>query len=249
MPYRASLRRVRGEVRGRDLGHPLLSPESSRSVALTFHRRIGLPAWGSTGPEDRLLQNLRNLTPGGNAKVTGVAITGDTLVTLDAAHGRLFFYNVADAANPTFAGTHNAPFMLRAEVNPAETVGFGLSAFGGTSGIYSVPMNLLGPNTSTSYRNCPTCGYFKVVPTDYGGLTVSGNGRYVVYVGGRDSVVQVIDVTDPANMKDAGSVLLPRPGHGSRLFDSLGAQTLGNHIFAALGLAEFHVYSYAQPFD
>ena len=216
-------------------------------VTLELIRRIGLPAWSDKGPEARLLQNLRNLTPGGNAKVTGVAITGNSLVTHDAAYGRLFFYDVTDAENPAFAGTHRAPFMLRAEVNPAETVAFGLSAFGGTSGIYSVPMNLLGPNTSTTYRNCPTCGYFKTVPTDYGGLTVSGNGRYVVYVGGRDGVIQVIDVSDPSNMIEAGSV--KGIAHGSRLFDSLGAQTLENYIFAAVGRAGFHVYSYDQSFD
>jgi hypothetical protein len=218
-------------------------------VNLTFLKRIGLPAWGYSGPEARLLERLRNLTAGGNAKVLGVAITGNTLVTLDAAYGRLFFYDVTDAANPAFAGTHRAPYMLRAEVNPTETVAFGLSAFGGTSGIYSVPTNLLGPDRSTTYRDCATCDYFQTVPTDYGGLTVSGNGRYVVYVGSRGGVVQVIDVRDPANLVDAGSLLLPRPGHGSRLFDSLGAQTLGNHIFAAVGALGFYVYSYSESFD
>ncbi|MBI4488590.1 MAG: hypothetical protein HY694_05855 [Deltaproteobacteria bacterium] len=205
---------------------------------------LGLLAWGSAGHDAANLQKLNNYVTSGNAKVTGVAISGDHLVSVDWSYGRLYWYDVADAANPVFKGTHYVPFPLRAEVDADRKVIYMVAAFGHTSGIYSVPMSAMemASGHSTRHETCSSCGYFKSLPTDYAGLGVVPGGNYVLYVAGKQGRVGVLDVTDPADIQDAGS--LPIGRFGVRGGDSLGVQSRGDYIFVAAGALGLRVYSY-----
>jgi hypothetical protein len=202
---------------------------------------LGLPAWSSAGSDPANLAKLNNYVTGGGAKITGVSVSGDKLFATDWNYGRIYYYNVAQANNPVFAGTHYAPFILRVEGDPAGQAVYGLSAFGRTSGIYSVLLSTLGPTFSTRYTTCTGCDYFASPQTDYGGLTVSGNSRYVIYIAGKQGVVQVVDAADPTNMVNAGSV--PMPAHGAKTAESMGVAQYGEYIIAAganLGVGVFH---------
>ena len=201
---------------------------------------LGLPAWKAPGSDAPNIKKLNAYVTTGNAKDTGVAVVGPWLFTLDWGYGRFYAYDVTDARRPRFAGTHHAPYLLRVEIGPEEATAYALSAFGSTSGVYSVPLARLNPMISTSHATCADCGYFASPTTDFGGLAVSANGRYVMYIAGKRGVVQVLDVTDPTRMRDAGSV--PIPTHYARLAQSMGIAQFGNHIIAAgaeLGLGVF----------
>ena len=99
---------------------------------------LGLLAWNSAGSDATNIAKLNNYVPGGNAKITGVSVSGDKLFATDWNYGRIYYYNVAQAHNPVFAGTHYAPFIFRVEGDAAGQAVYGLSAFGRTSGIYIV---------------------------------------------------------------------------------------------------------------
>ena len=221
-------------------------------VTLTPIRTIGILAWGLNNTNDAAyLAKMNQYVTVGSAKISGVSITGNTLVTLDFTWGRLVFYDVARADDPIFKGTHAAPFMFRAEVHPAGAVAYGFAASSAKSGIYSYPIDLLNPNASTRFDICAACDYFKSPPTDYGGFGISSNGRYVIFLAGKQGVIQVINVSDPSNMVDDcevnGAVApcsLPIVGHGIKSSEPMGAQTLGDYIFAAVGNLGFRVYSY-----
>jgi hypothetical protein len=211
---------------------------------------IGLIAWNRTGSDAKVLEKLNAYVTSGNAKMTGVSVTripGDPeraiLVAFDWGYGRGYFYDVTDPRTPIFAGTHHAHYTFRGEVDPTGTTAYMLSAYGYHSGIYSVPLDLLGPSKSTYHATCgDRCGFFAAPPTDYGGMSVSANGRYVMYIAGKRGEVRVIDVSDPANMVDAGSVAIAR--HGARTAASMGVAEYRNHVIAAgaaLGLGIFHL--------
>jgi hypothetical protein len=217
---------------------------SPPAVTLTPIKTIGLLAWSSAAHDATQLAKMNSYTASGNAKVTGVSVTGNTLLTVDFAYGRIFYYDVTDADNPQFAGTHYAPFMLRVESDPAQAVAYGLAASGGSSGIYSVPLSVLDPSISTRFNTCAECGYFKSPVTDFGGLAVSENGQYVVYLAGKAGVIQVLDVSDPTHITPAPSGLMPITGHNTKLAEPMSAQTLGEYILAAVGNLGLRVYRY-----
>ena len=201
---------------------------------------LGLPAWSSAGSDPTNLAKLNNYVTAGGAKVTGVSVSGDRLFATDWNYGRIYYYNVAQPHNPVFAGTHYAPFILRVEGDPAGQAVYGLSAFGATSGIYSVLLSTLGPTFSTRHNTCTGCDYLASPQTDFGGLAVSQNSRYVMYIAGKQGVVRVVDVTDPTNMVNAGSVAMP--AHGAKLAQSMGVAQYGDYIIAAgavLGVGVF----------
>jgi hypothetical protein len=222
---------------------------SPTAVTLTQKKVIGLLAWSSAAHDAVQLAKLNNHVTSGNAKVTGVTVKGDVLITLDFAYGRIFYYNVANPLNPIFAGTHYAPFMFRVDMfhpddDPEQTVVYALAASGGVSGVYSLPISILDPSISTRYTTCAVCGYFKTPVTDFGGLTVSENGRYVVYLAGKQGVIQVLDASDPSTIVPAPNGLLPITGHASKLAEPMGAQTFDEYIIAAVGGLGLRIYRY-----
>jgi hypothetical protein len=201
---------------------------------------LGLLAWSNAGADATQLKKLNAYVTSGSAKITGVSVVGDRLFATDWNYGRIYYYNVAQANNPVFAGTHYAPFILRVEGDPAGQAVFGLSAFGNTSGIYSVLLSALGPSFSTRSNTCSECDYFQSPQTDNGGLMVSANSRYVVYIAGKQGVVQVVDALDPTNMVNAGSISIP--AHGAKTAAPMGVAQYGNFIIAAganLGVGVF----------
>lgn len=214
---------------------------ASFPAAIQQIRVIGLIAWTNPGQDAANLAKLRNLVSSGSAKATGVSVTGNTLVAVDWNYGRIYYYDVADADSPVFRGTHYAPFTFRPAVNPDETAVFALAAFGNSSGVYSATLGNLGPTFSTTHSTCSGCDYFKSPATDYGGLTVSSNGKYVVYIAGKKGVVQVLNAS-AADLTSAGS--LPIGTHGMKTGESMGVQTLGKYIYAAAGLLGLLVFEY-----
>src|SRR5207342_1694203 len=149
---------------------------------------------------------------GGNGKVTGLSVIGNHLFAVEWNYGRLYYYDVTDAENPIFSGTYASLFSLRVKGDPDRDAVYMMGAFGGKALLYSAPISILDPNTSTRASTCPPCDTFQMTSSDSGGLTVSSNGNYVIYIAGKRGVVQVLDVTDPAAMTDAGSLAIPPHG-------------------------------------
>jgi hypothetical protein len=203
---------------------------------------LGIWEWTSSGQDAANLAKLNNYVESGNAKVTGVSVTGSTMLVTGWNYGRLLYYDVSNAASPVFRGTHYAPFMFRSETDPLQTVGYTLAAFGNSSGLYSVLLSSLGPSFSTQSSTCTSCDYFKTVASDYGGLAVSPNGRFVVMVLGKKGELRVLDVSNPTDIKDGG--FLPIPPHGMKTGEPMGVAIKGNVIFATAGILGLRVYSY-----
>jgi hypothetical protein len=203
---------------------------------------LGMWEWTSSGQDAANLAKLNSYVSAGNAKTTGVSIKGDTMLVTGWNYGRLFYYDVSIAASPEFRGTHYAPFLFRSEVDPQQTVAYTLAAFGNTSGVHSVPLSAMGPSFSTTQASCTVCDYFKSVATDYGGLAVSPNSRFVVTILGKKGEVRVLDVTNPSDIKDAGS--LPLPAHGLKTGEPMGVAIKGNDIFTAAGILGLRVYRF-----
>jgi hypothetical protein len=222
-----------GELNLFDVGQPA-NPQ--------LFKVLGIWEWTSSSQDAKNLAKLNDYVSAGNAKTTGVSIIGDTMLVTGWNYGRLFYYNVSNPASPQFRGTHYAPFLFRSEVNPQQTVAYTLAAFGNTSGVHSVPLSAMGPSFSTTQTSCTVCDYFKSVATDYGGLAVSPNGRYVVTILGKKGEVRVLDVTNPSDIKDAGS--LPLPAHGMKTGEPMGVAIKGNDIFTAAGILGLRVYRF-----
>jgi hypothetical protein len=208
---------------------------------------LGILEWTSAGQDATNLAKLNDYVTGGNAKVTGVSITGNTMVVTGWNYGRLLYYDVSNAASPVFRGTHYPPFAYRSEVDPQQNVAYSFAAFGTASGLYSVTLSTLGPSFSTRHNTCSGCDYFKSTPTDFGGLAVSPNGRFVVMILGKKGEIRVLDVSNPADIKDAG--FLPLPFHGVKTAEPMGVAIKGNDIFTASGILGLRVYSYPALSD
>lgn len=144
-------------------------------------KTIGLVKWSGPGSDAVNLEKLNNYVTSGNALTTGVSVTGNALVTVDWGYGRLYYYDVTNAANPVFKGTHYAPFLLKAEADPVSDVVYMLGAYAKFSGLFTVPISAMGPTYSTRYDQCSSCDF---LPANHvisqGGLAVSANGKYVL---------------------------------------------------------------------
>lgn len=204
-------------------------------------RSIGLIKWSNSGADATNLAKLNNYVTSGNALTTGVSVTGNMLVTVDWGYGRLYYYDVADAAHPIFKGTHYAPFLLKAEADPVNDVVYMLGAYGKFSGLFSVPISLMGPTYSTRYDQCASCDF---LPANHvigqGGLAVSTNGRYAVYVGGGKAQLHLVDVSIPADRHEIVSVSIGEPQVG--LAETIGLTSRGDHIYVAGGATGLQVY-------
>ena len=221
----------------------ILDPAAPRQL-----QSIGLPAWRPETTSDAGgLATLNSHAPAGDGKVTGVSVTGNSLFVVECNYGRLYYYDVANAASPVFLGTHYAPFTLLVEGDPVRDAVYMLATFGNSSAVFSAPISMLSPAHSTNDATCPDCGFFKIGATDYGGITVSSNGKYVVYIAGKRGVVQVLDVTDPSTIKDAGSLRIPP--HGTKTLETMGVQTRGDHIYTAAGSLGLQVFLYTGLSD
>ena len=186
-----------------------------------------------------------------------MSVVGDSLFALDWNYGKLYYYDITHVDPttnppifPIFKGVHLAKFAFRVagrvEGDPVRDAAYILGAYGNSSFIFSVPLSSLDPNTATRQDDCTDCGSFHMTATDYGGITVSPNGKYVVYIAGKQGVVQVLDVSgDPAVMTDAGSLRIPR--HGTKTAESMGVQIgPGDHIYTAAGTLGLQVFHYAR---
>jgi hypothetical protein len=203
-------------------------------------RTIGLIKWVAAESDAIFLPKLNNLDTGGSALVTGVSVTGNALVAVDWGLGRLYYYDVTDAANPRFRGTHYAPFLLKAEADPDRDVVYMLSAYGRFSGLYSVPISAMSPTHSTRYDQCSSCSFLRFDQTTQGGLAVSTGGRYVLSVGGGKGQFNVVDASDPASLKIVASAWAGKPQ--TRAAESLGVANRGNYIYLAVGAIGVQVY-------
>jgi len=210
-------------------------------------RTIGLIKWVNPAGDADNLQKLNDLSGGGNALVTGVSVTGNALVTQDWGLGRLYYYDVTDAAHPRFAGTHYAPFLLKAEADPERDVVYMLGAYGGFSGIFSVPISAMSPTHSTRYDQCSSCSFLRFDPITQGGLAVSTGGRYVLSVGGGRAQFNVVDAADTASLKIAASARVGKAQVKSA--ESMGVANRGNYIYLAVGIFGIQVYLFPGVSD
>ncbi|MBZ0168052.1 LVIVD repeat protein [Candidatus Methylomirabilis lanthanidiphila] len=211
-------------------------------------KRIGLLKWSNPGADALNLEKLNNYVTSGNALTTGVSVTGNALVTVDWGYGRLYYYDVANAANPIFRGTHYAPFLLKAEADPVNDVAYMLGAYGKFSGLFTVPISAMGSTYSTRYDQCPSCDF---LPANHvigqGGLAVSTNGKYVLYVGGGKAQLHVVDVSIPADRHEIVSVSIGEPQVG--LAETIGLTSRGDYIYVAGGATGLQVYLFSGLSD
>jgi hypothetical protein len=213
------------------------NPASPRQVKV-----IGLLAWGSPKHDAIQLKKLNASATGGNAKATGISVTGDMLFTTDWAYGRLYYYDVRDPAKPVFRGTHYAPFILRALADPAKDVVYMLAAYAKFSGIHTVPISILGPSYSTHYTTCADCRFLKSTGAlDQGGMGLSPGGDHLFYGGGRREF-HVVDVADPDLLHDVASA--DTGAHGLGLAEIMGFASHRDHIYVGAGAAGLQVYGF-----
>jgi LVIVD repeat len=208
---------------------------------------LGLPAWKTPGPDAQGLQKLNAYVAAGNAKASGVVVRGDVLLTTDWAYGRIYYYDVSTPASPIFKGTHYVPYVLKVDIDVDRGVVFMLSAYGPASGIYTVPISSLSPNTSTAHATCPVCGYVpSTVPfvgLDQGGLALGEGGAYLVYGGGRNTgEFNVVDVRDPLAMANVATTEVGT--HGVVVGAVMGVRIEGDRAFFAAGQQGVQIYQF-----
>lgn len=206
-------------------------------TAPSIARVIGLPAWANSADDAFYLEKLRAGTmTNGTAKLTGVSVVGDSLFAVDWALGRLYYYDLGNPLQPTFAGTHYAPYLLKAYADPARDVVYMISGYGGVSGIYTVPISSLDPFRSTSYLDCASCYLKSTFAIDMGDIAIVSD-RYIVYGGGKGyGEFHVVDVTTPFDIGNkvvaSDTIGLHRVG----LAQGMGIGVSGDYVFQAAGL-------------
>jgi hypothetical protein len=203
---------------------------------------LGVRTWNTPGDQAAALAALDAGTDNGNAKVTSVSVAGDLLLSVDFNYGRVYAWDITDPMHPVFKGTHAVPYTLRVQGDAAHGEIYALSAFGRFSGVSSVATSLLDPHVSTSAATCASCGHLATPATDYGGLAVSPSGKYVVFVAGKRGIIDVVDVSNPSAMADAGSLSIGR--FGAKLAENLGVTIRGDHIFVGAGILGLQVFSF-----
>ena len=225
-----------GELYGFDITNPA-NP--------TLIKQLGLPAWKIGGGSG--LTALNNYVTTGNAKGTHVMIKGNVMLAADWAYGRLYYWDVTNAANPVFAGTHYAPYLLQVDVDLDAGVVYMLSAYLSQSGVYTVPLSQLHPNTASEHATCGVCSYLaSTVPTvglDQGGLLLAEGGKYLVYGGGRNNgEFHVVNVDNPMAMTYAATRAIGT--HQVPLSQIMGVRTQDNTIYFAAGNLGVQIFSF-----
>ena len=209
----------------------------------TLVRTLGLPAWklGDAG-----LPALNSGAASGNAKGSVLIVKGNVMLATDWGYGRIYYWDVSTPASPVFRGTHYAPYVLKVDVDLDNDVIYMLSAYLSQSGIYTVPLSYLHPNTATTHP-CPVCGYVAstvpIVGLDPGGMALGAGGDYLVYGGGRNNgEFNVVDVSDPLAMTTVAT--RPIGPHLVLLSHIMGVRTDGDVIYFAAGDLGIQVYSF-----
>jgi hypothetical protein len=216
---------------------------------------IGLLAWSSASQDPAWLKKLNAHLTTGSAKALSVSVVGNQLFTVDWGYGRLYYYtldsnldSLASPASPRFRGTHYAPFILAAVADPAKDVVYMLGAYARFSGIYTVPISLLGPNHSTRYNTCPACRFLKSTGTiDQGGLGLSPGGDHLFYGGGREFEFHVVDVSDPATLHDVASA--NTGNHALPMPETMGFASSGDLIYVGAGIQGLQIYQFGGALD
>lgn len=208
----------------------------------TLFNALGLPKWTSSGDDETNLARLNSYNKTGNAMVTGVSVRENVLVAVDWGYGRLYYYDVANAVSPVFAGTAYVPFTLKAEADPDRDVVYVFAAFGGPSGLYTIPISAMSPNHSVQHATCSSCDYLKVENSSQGGIGLAPNSPYVLVAGALKTLLYVVDASDTTDVTLATSIIVgktsPRKG------DTIGVASKGDYIFVAAGALGFQVYLY-----
>ena len=209
---------------------------------------LGLPAWKTPGTDPQNLANLNAGVTQGNGKSTGVIVKGNHLFATEWGYGRIYYYDVTNAASPTFQGTHYAPYILKVDADIDRDVVYMLSAYSSISGIYTVPISRLQPDFASYHANCPECSYLPstvpVVGLDQGGMALGEGGGYLVYGGGRNNgEFHVVDLASPSAMTYAGTV--PIGPHAVKLASSMGARIVGDLAYFAAGALGVQIYEFA----
>jgi hypothetical protein len=212
-------------------------------------RRLGILAWRDAGQDDANVAKLQALTEKGAGAGTGIDVDGDIVAVTEWRYGRIIAWNVASPLAPVFAGTHYVPFVLRTEVDAVNGQIYMFSAYGGTSGIYSMPItNWTGGVLSTRHETCPGCGYFPSNGRmDMGGLGLSPNRRYVPFAGGKLGEMHLLDVTNAPLLSEIAEP--PFTGHYVKMPFAMGFQARGNRLYAAGGLKGVVVFTFTGTFE
>jgi len=203
---------------------------------------LGLPAWGSAGGDKVNLQRLRDQVTTGNGRGTGVTVAGDWVFAVEWAYGRLYAWDATNAAAPVFAGTHYAPYLLKAVADVANDTVYMLSAYSTPSGIYTVPISKLDPLVSTRHATCAECSYLKSLSAvDQGGLAAVPGFRHIIWAGGKGlGEAHVVNVETPTAMVDEVNGTLG--SHGVAMAATMGLATLDEYVIITAGLLGLRVY-------
>jgi hypothetical protein len=203
----------------------------------------GLLAWSSASHDQMQTAKLRNHAAAGSAKATSVSVAGDLLVTNDWNYGRMYAYDVRVPTNPIFKGTHYVPFVLSVDADPDPSTGhvYMLGAYGRFSGIYTLPIRLLNPLVPTRYTTCSECKFLRSRNNiDQGGLARSPGGQHVYYMGGRGEF-HSLAVSPPGTLVEAAFTNFGPSGLG--LAETMGAATVGDHVYVTAGDQGVRVYA------
>jgi hypothetical protein len=206
---------------------------------------LGFLAWKTPGPDAYGLSTLNGYVTQGNGKITAAVIKDNALVLTEWGYGRIYYYDVTNAASPVFRGTHYAPYIQDVAIDLEHDVIYMLSTYGTGSGIYTVPVSMLRPDISTAHASCAECGYLKsTFAMDQGGIALGAGGAYLLYGGGRnDGEFHVVDVRYPLAMAFAASV--PIGPHNAGLSTMMGAHIDGDRAYFAAGSLGVQVYDFA----
>jgi hypothetical protein len=211
-------------------------------------RTLGVLAWREASQDASNVADLEALADSGAGASTGIDVDGDILVATDWRYGRIIAWNVASPLQPDFVGTHHVPFVLRAEVDAARDQIYMFSAYGRTSGIYSVPITHMTAHVSTRHETCPVCGYFPSNgKMDMGGLAVSPNGRYLPFAGGKRGEMHLLEVTNVPLMTEIAEPFFE--GHAVKMPFAMGFAARGNRLYAAGGLLGVVVFTFSGTFE
>ena len=207
---------------------------------------LGLPAWASVGGDKVYTAKLRAGVTTGNARATGVTAAGDWIFAVEWAYGRLYAWDASDAANPVYAGTHYAPYVLKAVADVANDTVYMLSAFGTPSGIYTFPISKLDPLISTRHATCAECKYLKSLSAvDQGGLGAAPGFSHILWAGGKGlGEAHVVRLDTPTAMVD--EVNGPLGSHGVAMAATMGLASLNvggqSYLIITAGLLGLRVY-------
>lgn len=211
-------------------------------------KTLGLLTWSSYKHDAKMIKKLAAHPKSGGSKATSVAIDGNLLVTNDWNYGRLYAYDVTNPASPQFAGTHHVPFVLSVAVDQARGVIYMMSAYGKTSGLYTLPTALLSPTVPTRHASCPECRFLKSgYNLDQGGLALSPSGNRIFHSGGYSGELHVVNVENSAAPFEEAFVRFGR--HDLGLAETIGLASKDDTLYVGAGALGLRVYRYPGASD